>query len=76
MKKISQESGKEHFFGGFTIAILVLGCVVFLIWMNFRDYNCADFPTQALAQWEFEHHATDIYKLDADGDGKACDNKK
>lgn len=41
------------------------------------DYNCSDFPTQAAAQKMFLDMGGvghDIYRLDADKDGVACEN--
>lgn len=41
--------------------------------------NCADFPTRAAAQAEFDllyPYYGDIYKLDRDGDHKVCEGKK
>lgn len=37
------------------------------------DLNCEDFATQTEAQAEFESHDEDIYNLDADADGIACE---
>ena len=38
------------------------------------DFDCDDFDTQANAQATLDRHDTDIYGLDADGDGVACDS--
>ena len=40
------------------------------------DRDCGDFPTQAAAQTFFLGHspASDPHRLDADGDGIACDS--
>ena len=38
------------------------------------DKDCADFETRAEAQKYFEEHRRiDLHKLDADGDGRACE---
>ena len=37
-------------------------------------YNCGDFSTQAEAQEVFEHCEEDIHRLDADGNGLACES--
>jgi hypothetical protein len=38
-----------------------------------NDLNCTDFGTRERAQREFLKNATDIHRLDADNDGKACE---
>jgi hypothetical protein len=38
-----------------------------------NDLNCADFGTRERAQREFSTSGTDIHRLDADNDGKACE---
>jgi hypothetical protein len=42
----------------------------------FRDRDCADFTTHAQAQRFFEKHnpRRDPHRLDADHDGKACED--
>jgi hypothetical protein len=42
----------------------------------FRDRDCADFTTHAQAQRFFEKHnpRRDPHRLDADDDGKACED--
>lgn len=37
-------------------------------------YNCGDFITQAEAQEVFEYCGEDIHRLDADGNGLACES--
>jgi hypothetical protein len=37
------------------------------------DLNCPDFGSRERAQFEFEKHQGDIYGLDGDGDGRACE---
>lgn len=37
------------------------------------DLNCPDFGSRERAQFEFEKHSGDIYGLDGDGDGRACE---
>ena len=41
-------------------------------------YNCADFETQAQAQavydYCFQQEAGDVHRLDADGNGEACES--
>ena len=37
-------------------------------------YNCGDFVTQAEAQEVFEYCGDDIHRLDADGNGLACES--
>lgn len=39
------------------------------------DKNCSDFYSQQEAQTEFEKHSTDIYRLDGDKDGVACEGR-
>jgi hypothetical protein len=38
-----------------------------------NDLNCTDFGTRERAQREFLKNTTDIHRLDADNDGKACE---
>jgi hypothetical protein len=38
-----------------------------------NDLNCSDFGTRERAQREYLKNATDIHRLDADNDGKACE---
>lgn len=44
------------------------------------DYNCPDFSTQEQAQKKLEDsldkYGKDIYRLDGDGDGVACESLK
>jgi hypothetical protein len=39
-----------------------------------NDLDCSDFSTHQAAQQEFESHSSDIYRLDADNDGIACES--
>lgn len=39
------------------------------------DRDCADFPTQAAAQAAFDARPGDPERLDADGDGYACESR-
>ena len=38
-----------------------------------NELNCTDFGTRERAQREYVKNATDIHRLDADNDGKACE---
>jgi hypothetical protein len=38
-----------------------------------NDLNCTDFGTRERAQREYLKNSTDIHRLDADSDGKACE---
>jgi hypothetical protein len=38
-----------------------------------NDLNCADFGTRERAQREYSKFASDIHRLDADNDGRACE---
>ena len=38
------------------------------------DYNCSDFSSQKQAQQVFERDDKDIYRLDGDHDGIACES--
>lgn len=38
-----------------------------------QDLDCGDFPSKAAAQRELDSHPSDIYGLDADHDGRACE---
>jgi len=52
--------------------VLAAGLVAVVPSAHARDLDCSDFPNQAAAQ----KHLTpgDPHRLDADGDGKACDS--
>jgi hypothetical protein len=43
-------------------------------WAQDDDLNCADFPSQAAAQREYERDRSDPNNLDADNDGQACED--
>lgn len=52
--------------------------VLFVIWLiivslSKKNYDCIDFKTQEEAQKVFKSHITDIYYLDGDDDGIACE---
>jgi uncharacterized membrane protein len=38
------------------------------------EYNCSDFKTQLQAQQLFEQNEKDVYGLDRDHDGLACEH--
>lgn len=40
------------------------------------DFDCDDFDSQKQAQIIFERQPTDIYRLDGDNDGIACEELK
>ena len=44
------------------------------VWAQEDDLNCADFPSQAAAQREYERDRSDPNNLDADNDGQACED--
>lgn len=60
------------------IVIVLLLMTTFFLIRNFveakyqKDLDCADFKTQQDAQREFESHDIDIYHLDANNNGVAC----
>jgi Excalibur calcium-binding domain len=43
-------------------------------WAQDAGLNCADFPSQAAAQREYERDRSDPNNLDADNDGQACED--
>jgi drug/metabolite transporter (DMT)-like permease len=53
------------------LALILLGWATPVRAVN--DLNCSDFGTRERAQREFLKNATDIHRLDADNDGKACE---
>lgn len=64
----------------YKVSLFFLGLFVFCIFTYLvvgylKDYDCKDFKTQSEAQAFFEEHE-DVYNLDGDGDGKACENLK
>lgn len=60
------------------IIIFMSSCLLIAINLKggeeFSDKNCADFQTQTEAQKVFEQNSEDIYGLDRNGDGVACNN--
>ncbi|MCW2711885.1 MAG: hypothetical protein JWP24_2079, partial [Marmoricola sp.] len=54
------------------LALLVAGLVLTVPAAHAVDYDCADFDTQAQAQQYLT--PGDPHRLDADGDGIACDS--
>lgn len=38
-----------------------------------RDVNCPDFGSRERAQFEMDKHSVDVYGLDGDNDGQACE---
>lgn len=58
------------------LLIFLLMFIVYFISKNIikEDYNCSDFNNQEDAQQVYEKHQTDIYNLDRDGDGTACES--
>lgn len=67
------------------IVFVVCGSLLFLLWLllavyifsvantKINDLDCADFKSQAMAQTEFNLHQTDIYGLDNNKNGIACE---
>lgn len=67
------------------IVFIVCGSLLFLLWLllavyifsianaKVNDLDCADFKTQTMAQKEFNLHQTDIYGLDNNKNGIACE---
>lgn len=53
----------------FFIAIFL---VVMSILINHKDYDCSDFKSQEEAQRMLRKHDKDIYHLDGNSDGVAC----
>jgi len=66
----------------FAISILFFAIAVYMLTTSAihanklfkKDYNCADFKTQREAQKMFEKDSKDIYRLDGDKDGVACES--
>ena len=77
MRSVSEDSHKRSWLcaavliSGFVICATPV-CAVSKAYA--LDYDCADFSTQQEAQAEFESHATDVYRLDGDNDGIACES--
>lgn len=75
MNKTIVKVGSEYFIAGVLLTFILCGISIGLIAWIFGDKNCDDFLTQESAQKALNAHMTDIYKLDLDKDGIACDNK-
>jgi hypothetical protein len=56
------------------VALLSISALGPPAWAQDDDLNCADFPSQAAAQREYEKDRSDPNNLDADNDGQACDD--
>ena len=54
------------------IGLSLLAYTIFLV-LQSKDYDCVDFKSQSEAQVEFKKHPTDIYHLDANHNGIACE---
>jgi hypothetical protein len=64
----------------YKISLIFLGAFIFFMFTyiiveRLRDYDCKDFHSQPEAQAFFKSRA-DVYNLDNDGDGVACENLK
>lgn len=67
------------------IVFIIYGGLLFLLWLllvvyifsiannKINDLDCANFKTQVDAQTEFNSHDTDIYGLDNNKNGIACE---
>lgn len=53
------------------LSLILLGVVK--VAKERKEYDCRDFGSQREAQTVFEKYSFDRYKLDADGDNKACE---
>jgi hypothetical protein len=56
------------------VALLSISALGSPAWAQDDDLNCADFPSQAAAQREYERDRSDPNNLDADDDGDACED--
>jgi hypothetical protein len=56
------------------VALLSISALGPPAWAQDDDLNCADFPSQAAAQREYEKDRSDPNNLDADNDGQACED--
>lgn len=59
------------------LILLLLSIMVGVLLSSFsakRDYDCSDFRSQRQAQRVFARADRDIYGLDIDGDGIACES--
>lgn len=68
------EAGRKVAVGSAFFGLGLVG----LLFINYpsapaKDYNCSDFKTWAEAQKVFDSNKGDIYGLDKDGDGIACE---
>ena len=70
MKKITDK--QIALFCGF-LSLILITIIGFLIF-NRTDYDCVDFKTQTEAQKKFAENKKDIFNLDSDVNGLACDN--
>jgi hypothetical protein len=56
------------------LALLSISALGSRAWAQDDGLNCADFPSQAAAQREYERDRSDPNNLDADNDGQACED--
>jgi hypothetical protein len=56
------------------LALLSISALGSRAWAQDAGLNCADFPSQAAAQREYERDRSDPNNLDADNDGQACED--
>lgn len=65
-----------------TLIVVVILIIWFFIYKTKNiqgghiEYNCKDFMNQKAAQDIFNNNVKDVYRLDGDHDGIACENLK
>ena len=56
------------------VGSIILTSILLAFLFHSGDYDCKDFKTQKEAQEVFNRNRDDIYGLDRDKNGKACQN--
>lgn len=68
---------KSTFVLGFMLGVVMMSFVMVCTSVVLKDYDCDDFPNmQGLSQFLYNLSPRDIYGLDRDRDGVACDTNK
>lgn len=67
------ETVKIGFIVGVTSAFFIFSFLCYTAYAITKEYDCADFPTQEKSQIVFNGNEEDIYRLDQNNNGIACE---
>lgn len=56
------------------LIFILIAFISILAYVKLHEYDCIDFRTQQDAQKVFLRNSQDVYHLDGDQDGIACEN--